>query len=43
MKAKILRDTTIDGLAEKINREFEKLKSTIFTASMHAVQNGGSS
>lgn len=27
MKAKILRDTTIDGLAEKINREFENSKA----------------
>ncbi len=32
MKAKILRDTTIDGLAEKINREFENSKAPFLRA-----------
>ncbi len=31
MKAKILRDTTIDGLAEKINREFENSKAPFYS------------
>lgn len=31
MKAKILRDTTIDGLAEKINREFETQKHHFYS------------